>query len=198
MAKYIAVDGLDGCGKTTLIKNLSEELTQRGIRNVCLSMLGPGPLRDMVLTQPLQTHIELLLLRAAAIEVSLKVKELLAEGVTVLMDRSQLSFLGYQGAGRQEGPRAFRLIQDFPLAVDPDIVFYLKAPLGVLNERIIGRGGMDHIDKEDDQFKERVADLFDSMQGKITGMITLDAQQSQEELVEQAIKHIRKHAAVKC
>lgn len=196
MVKYIAVDGLDGCGKSTLITNLSKELTNRGIRHQRLSMLSPGPIRSMILEAPLHPHIELLLLRAAALEASLAAQSLVADGITVLMDRSQLSFLGYQGAGRKEGPRTFRLVQDFPLALDPDLVFYLKAPLDVLEQRIDGRGSPDHIDSEEREFKERAMDLFDSMEGKLKGLVTLDAQLPPQTLTEQAMKYIQKREAV--
>lgn len=188
---YIAVDGLDGCGKSTLLKKLADYLDKRGIKNKRMSMLGSGLIRDAVLSEKRHPDVELLLFVAASIETSNQVQQHLNLGYTVLMDRSPLTLHAYQGAGRNRLSRVSQLYEYFPI-VEPDVMFYLSSPIEVLEERLLLRGKLNHLDDESFQFKHAVKNFFDTAaEGGFERFKTVDATLNQEEVLQQVLNHLQ-------
>ncbi len=118
----IAIEGLDGAGKTTLAHALRRELLARaGGRHVEL-LREPGGVeasehiralvKDPALT--LGARAEALLYAAARAQlVEQRVRPLLREDAVVLLDRFVDSSLAYQGAGRGLGVERVREINEF-------------------------------------------------------------------------------------
>ncbi len=101
---FVTFEGIDGCGKTTLISSLSNLLARRC--EAYLSLKEPGHtilgevLRKMLLNAPydITSKAELYLFMAARAQLIEEViQPALARGTLILCDRFDLSSLVYQG-----------------------------------------------------------------------------------------------------
>jgi len=101
----LAFEGLDGCGKSTQIARLEQNLRAAGAPVRALREPGGTELgeavRDLLLRGgAITSQAEMLLYMAARAELYERVVlPALAAGETVLLDRSQYSTAAYQGAG---------------------------------------------------------------------------------------------------
>lgn len=107
-ARFITLEGIDGCGKSTQAKLLSEFLSARGI-NTELTREPGGTRIGKAIRQVLQNpenqemipETELLLYLADRLQhLQEKVVPALAEGTWVISDRFHDSTVAYQGGGR--------------------------------------------------------------------------------------------------
>lgn len=103
MAQFIALEGPDAAGKTTLAQLLSDALTQIGVAHTLTREPGGTPLgkhiRELLLTpQHAPTPTTELLMYAAdrAQHVETLIKPALAQGHTVITDRYTASTIAYQ------------------------------------------------------------------------------------------------------
>lgn len=108
MGYFITFEGVEGCGKTTQIKLLSEFLSARGIRNVMTREPGGCPIADKIRAilldaenKALSPLSELLLYAAArAQHVTEVISPTLETGQIVLCDRFCDATVAYQSFGR--------------------------------------------------------------------------------------------------
>jgi dTMP kinase len=108
MGFFITFEGVEGCGKTTQIRNLSERLTDAGYRTILTREPGGCPIADKIRTILLDADnramvplTELLLYAAArAQHVSEVIMPALASDAIVLCDRFTDATLAYQHSGR--------------------------------------------------------------------------------------------------
>lgn len=104
-APFITFEGVEGAGKTTLARRLTEWLSEQGApvlltREPGGSELGKH-LRPLILHQPLDAYAELFLLLADRRQHTLQViTPALEQGTWVVCDRYADSTLVYQGYGR--------------------------------------------------------------------------------------------------
>lgn len=132
---FITIEGPDGAGKTSIIKELAPKLTAAMTKELVLTREPGGipiaeEIREVILDPKNTTMDERTeaLLYAAARRQHLveKVEPALAADKVVLCDRFVDSSLAYQGAGRGIGMAAIQSINDF--ACDgtlPDITLYI-------------------------------------------------------------------------
>lgn len=146
--QIIAFEGVDGCGKTTLIRAVQERLDQEGVRSQVVAMIPDGPVRDILLNSPeMIPQEQLLLLGLAHIESARQCREALSRGCWVLLDRTEMSRTVHQVLtdGLSVENRALNsIIGDcFPHI---DHLCYLDIPFEVAQERLAGRGELDAIE----------------------------------------------------
>ena len=163
---YIALEGPEGCGKSTQAAALASALDAVLTRETGGTDIG-GRIREIlhdVDTTGLAPRAEALLTAAdRAQHLTEVVAPALAAGRHVVSDRSVHSALAYQGYGRELDVDEVRRINDW--AVDgcwPDLVVLLDAPAEVLATRMAGRE-LDRFEQEDDAFHARVAAGFRAM-----------------------------------
>jgi len=109
--KFITIEGLDGCGKSTQLEKLAAVLRNDGIKVLVTREPGGTPagekIRAVLLdsrTSGLSPHAELaLMFGARAQHVDEVILPALAEGEWVLCDRFTDSTEAYQGGGRKLG-----------------------------------------------------------------------------------------------
>jgi dTMP kinase len=109
--KFITLEGLDGCGKSTQLEKLAKVLREQGAAVVVTREPGGTPtaekIRRLVLdagTAGLEPMAELALMFAArAQHIAEVIRPALAEGKIVLCDRFTDSTEAYQGGGRKLG-----------------------------------------------------------------------------------------------
>src|SRR5918997_5028867 len=126
----ITVEGLDGAGKTTLIAGLAAALDSAVVLREPGGVEVAERIRALLADPSLEidARAEALLYAAARAQlVAERIRPLLAEGRTVLLDRFVDSSLAYQGAGRGLGIDAVRAINEFGLGgLRPDRTLLLR------------------------------------------------------------------------
>lgn len=160
---YIALEGLEGCGKSTHTKRLGEHLDAVVTREPGGTRIG-GLLRS-ILADPDNTDLaprtEALLMAADRAQHMAEVIEpALARGQHVVSDRSIYSTLAYQGYGRRLGTTDLRAISVWALNGRlPDVVVFISVPTPILTERLAKRD-LDRFEREGADFFARINDGF--------------------------------------
>ena len=160
---YIALEGLEGCGKSTHTKRLGEHLDAVVTREPGGTRIGS--LLRAILADPenvdLDRRTEALLMAAdRAQHMAEVIKPALDRGQHVVSDRSIYSTLAYQGYGRQLGTEALLSISTWALNDRlPDLVIYIDVPTDVLNARLAKRD-LDRFEREGADFFARIAEGF--------------------------------------
>ncbi len=199
---FITFEGAEGCGKTTQVGLLADELRERGREVVCLrepggTLLG-NVIRGLLLgtEAPEFTHLtEAYLFATSRAELVAKViRPTLHDGGVVLCDRFVDSSLVYQGVGRGLGED--RVLGINRAAVDgcwPDLTFLLDIPVEVGLERARSRAGLDRIEGEERGFHERVRQGFlDRAERNPERIAVIDASASRMEVHRRIMAQLRR------
>lgn len=160
---YIALEGLEGCGKSTHTKRLGEHLNAVITREPGGTRIGSllrAILADTENTD-LDRRTEALLMAAdRAQHMAEIIQPALSRGQHVVSDRSIYSTLAYQGYGRQLGTDSLLTISTWALNNRlPDMVIYIDVPTDILNERLAKRD-LDRFEREGPEFFARIAQGF--------------------------------------
>jgi dTMP kinase len=189
----ITVEGLDGAGKTTLVRGLAEAMpgavVLREPGGVELSERIRALVKDPAVT--VGGRAEALLFAAARAQlVEERLRPLLEEGRTVILDRFVDSSLAYQGAGRGLGIEWVRAIND--LGIVPDRTLLLRIDPAVGRERLTGRGeAQDRLEQAGAEFFSAVADAYDALAAaEPERFVVLDASLPPERVLEQALSQL--------
>jgi dTMP kinase len=156
--RFVAIEGVDGCGKSTQVRRLASSLGALATFEPGDTELGAS-LRTVVLdTSASMTPLAEVLIMAAdrAQHVAQLIEPALASGRDVVSDRYSGSTLAYQGFGRGldlEGVR--RVVEVATGGLDPDLTILLDCPPEVAAARRDGRGG-DRFESLDAAFAARV------------------------------------------
>ncbi len=160
---YIALEGLEGCGKSTHTTRLGEYLNAVITREPGGTRIGS--LLRTILADPQNTEIDprteaLLMAADRAQHMAEVIAPALARGQHVVSDRSIYSTLAYQGYGRSLGTKDLRAISTWALNDRlPDLVIYIDVPTDILNERLAKRD-LDRFEREGSEFFARIAQGF--------------------------------------
>lgn len=167
MIRYVAIEGADGAGKSTVASALAERL-ERGGQAVRL-VREPGgtgigeEIRRLLLHGPeMAPWTEALLFAAQRAQLAEEVvRPALAAGEVVVSDRSYYSSLAYQGEGRGLGVDTVRMVNEAALAgVVPDLV----AVLWIDPDAALARqDGLDRIGGSGENFQRQVADTYQKL-----------------------------------
>lgn len=164
--KYIAFEGLEGCGKSTHAKRLATRLDAVITREPGGTAIG-SILRN-ILVDPINTVLsprtEALLMSAdRAQHIAELIGPALASGRHVVSDRSVYSSLAYQGYGREQNLDELKRLNDWAIGgLWPDLVIYIDVPIEILLERL-KRRELDRFEREDSSFFERISTGFMTM-----------------------------------
>lgn len=159
--RLVAVEGVDGCGKSTQARRLADALGALATAEPGATALG-ATLRRLVLDPglpPVSERAEALLMAAdRAQHVAEVVLPALEEGRWVVTDRFSASTLAYQGYGRGlDLEEIGRLVSWAAAGVVPDLTVVLDVPLAVARQRLhLGGAEADRLERLDAAFHERV------------------------------------------
>lgn len=164
MRRYLALEGGDGSGKTTVASALEARLTARGDQVVVVREPGGTELgervRDIVLdSDHVDRWAEVFLFAAQRAQLAREVVvPALDSGAWVISDRSYYSSIAYQGRARGLGEETVRQINEIGLeGVEPDHVFVLIVDPGTA----LGRQERpDRIGAESVEFQQAVYDAY--------------------------------------
>lgn len=166
--RYVALEGIEGAGKSTVAAALAGHLERRGIEVVSVREPGGTPTGERirrVLLDPdgtVDPWSEALLFAAARAQLAAQlVGPALTAGRWVVSDRSVYSSLAYQGGGRGLGVAEVRTANELGLrGVWPELVVLLRVDpaLGFRREAVRDRIGGAGID-----LQIRVSEAFDTL-----------------------------------
>lgn len=195
--KLITLEGLDGAGKSTLAGGLLAELRGRGLRTELLREPGgvdaAEQIRNLVKDPSVRisARAEALLYAAARAQlVEEALEPRLRDGTWVLLDRFVDSSLAYQGAGRELGLELVRAVNGFATAgLEPDRTLLLRIDPALGLARSRGRGALDRLELEPDDFFSRVAQAYDELARAEPARIrVIDAEQPPGAVLAAALK----------
>ena len=203
--RFLVLEGIDGCGKTTQLRHLAKWLPRSGLmpegarlhltREPGGTALGIA-LRKLVLHPPGDASPEPLaelLLYAAdrAQHVAQLIRPALEQGHWVLSDRFSGSTLAYQGYGRELDLDLIQQLEQIATAgLVPDLTFWLELSV---EESLVRRDARsnDRIEAEGVDFLTRVATGF-AVLARERSWVPLQADQ-QVESVSSALESQLKH-----
>ena len=165
-ARYIAFEGLEGCGKSTHVTRLAAALGAVATREPGGTTIGASLRATMIdaANTMLSPRAEALLMAAdRAQHLDELVTPTLQRGQHVVSDRSAFSSLAYQGYGRQLDLAMLKQFNSWAINNRwPDLVVYIDVPLDTLFERLKKRE-LDRFEREERSFFERIARGFNEM-----------------------------------
>jgi len=165
----IAFEGIDGTGKTTQIKMLSEVLRRRGFRVIATREPTDGQygrkIRELYKNRKSVTPEEelALFLDDRREHVAQVIAPALARGEVVLTDRYYFSTAAYQGAAGHDPQKIIAANELF--APVPDMVIMLEAPVSLGVHRVQKLRGETLNDFEQEEALTRVAGIFAGLKG---------------------------------
>ncbi len=202
---FISVEGPDGSGKTTLVKELSHQLEE--ILNVPLLVTRePGgssiaeKIREVIIdpnNHEMDARTEALLFAASRRQhVIEKIRPALSSGEVVLCDRFVDSSIAYQGAGRKIGVEEVAAINRFATEnLSPDLTIYLDIDAQIGLNRIGSKDSnreKDRLELEAISFHNRVRTAYLKLLDDHPERIHLvDAGQSMEEVLIDSLAIIK-------
>jgi dTMP kinase len=164
---FIVLEGLDGCGKTTVSHIVAEELSKK--HEVLLTyepgFARNGLYRQLIMEDPNSNAFRnLLLFELDRLEhIQNVIEPALKEGKWVILQRYTYSTLAYEGYGMGLDLNLINeLNKRATKGLKPDMVFYLKLPARIALERLSGKD-KDPIESQQLEFFERVEAGYDSM-----------------------------------
>jgi dTMP kinase len=162
--RLIAVEGIDGAGKTTLAEGIAAALPDVVVLREPGGAVVSERIRELVKDPTLEVdpRAEALLYAAARAQlVGEKLLPLLAAGRDVILDRFVDSSLAYQGAGRGLGIDAIAAVNRFATGgLRADLTLYLRVDPAVGAAR---RDGDDRLEQEGDAFFATVVAAYDAL-----------------------------------
>ena len=189
---YLAFEGIDGSGKTTLIDELSKKLTESNVnfnivREPGGSKLGEG-IRELLLSHDYDVDptSEALLMSASRAQLIQEiVKPAINNGQVVITDRSAYSSVAYQGVGRDLGYQKIYELND--LAIDsfwPEkiILLDIDPTISLSRQKVadrIGSGEISFFNKVRDGYLQLAEDFSDKF-------LVLNAEDSQQQNFKKA------------
>ena len=168
---YIAIEGIDGCGKSTIANALAKLLQEEGRDIQRVWEPGSTPigeaLRKIVKSEQgefdeeITPITEILLFNASRMQMLHNVvAPALKAGKLVLSDRCYLSTRAYQGYGSGLRNEVSALESLIPEELKPDVIIYLDIGLDIAKIRRGDRSDDDRIEASGDQYFSRVRDCY--------------------------------------
>jgi len=191
---FIAFEGIDGSGKTTLSKELYRFLLSRGIKTAWTKEPFKTEIRNFVLKNDLFPWEEVLLFTTdRSIHVREFVKPKLEEGFTVITDRFYLSTLAYQGFGKGLSLEELRKLHLNAVGnLKPHITFLLDIEPKKALERVKNRGNLSRFEKI--EFLQKIREGFLKLAKEEPNVYILKGEKSIYELLGDILKVLNRKA----
>ena len=164
--KFITVEGIDGCGKTTQAEFIIDGLVEAGLSAKLVREPGGDPISESIrklllhAEESMSDRAEALLMIASRAQLTDKViLPQIIDGKWVVADRYADSTLAYQGGGRGLSVNSLDMINEFgTYTLKPDLTFFIDISVDIANSRM--RVERDRIEKEGNDFQQRVRDQY--------------------------------------
>lgn len=197
---FISVEGPDGSGKSTVIKEIQRLIEEKYDWPVVTTREPGGSeiaekIREVLLdpaNKEMDDRTEALLYAASRRQhIVEKIRPALAQGKIVLTDRFVDSSITYQGAGRQLGMDQIAELNQFATeGLLPDLTLYIDVHPEIGLQRIAhkdSRREKDRLELEKNEFHHRVrAGYLKLLERNIERMVQIDGEQSVDKVAADA------------
>jgi dTMP kinase len=192
--RLIAVEGIDGAGKTTLAEGIAAALPEVIVLREPGGAVVSERIRELVKDPALTVdpRAEALLYAAARAQlVAEKLLPLLAAGRDIVLDRFVDSSLAYQGAGRGLGMAQIAELNRFATGgLAPDVTLYIRVSAAVGAARC---GGEDRLEQAGEAFFAAVVDAYDALAAEHRDRyVVLDGTQPPAEVLADALTVLKR------
>lgn len=206
--RFIAIEGPDGSGKTSIIQVLRQKLEQDGLEVVTTREPGGSPIAEQIRQVILDVDNHAMDVRTEALLYAASRRQHLVErilpnvqaGKLVISDRFVMSSLAYQGMARGIGLDPVWAINQF--AIDgqmPDLTLLVDVPAEVGLERIQAAKGQrqyDRLDRESLAFHQRVRQTYLDLAQDWADLEILDGQKSIEAVSQECYDILQKRGMI--
>lgn len=202
--RLLTLEGGEGAGKSTVLAAISAALRAHGDEVVCTREPGGTPLaeeiRGLLLAtrdEPLHAQTELLLMFASRVQhVRETVQPALARGAWVVSDRFTDASHAYQGGGRGIDHTLIERLERDVVGVQAGLTLLLDVPVDVGLARARGRGAVDRIESERNDFFDRVRAAYrDRAAADPRRVRLLDATQPADVVAREAVAWVDAYRA---
>jgi len=197
---FLAIEGVEGSGKSTQLRLLADALRAAGHEVTVAREPGGTPLGERVrevvlgdagLEVPAWSEVFLMLAARRAF-VEQVVRPAIEGGGVMVADRFELSTFAYQGGGRGLSIESLRTVNRFATdGTRPDLTIYLQIDPeeGARRQRAAGKRA-DRMETEARAFHQRVAAAYTDLAGEDPAVVPVDAAGSTEEVHARIIRAI--------
>ncbi len=198
-AVFIAIEGLEGAGKSTVITGITEYLSKSGKQVITTREPGGTPMAEAIREcvkqnweEQVAQQTELLLMYAARVQlVENIIKPALKENTFVIGDRHDLSTIAYQGGGRGIELSTLSSLRELTLgSFKPSFTLYLDIDPQLGLSRAKGRGELDRIEQSGLDFFNRAREMYQKQISIMKNAATIDASQTPEKVKLDAVQAI--------
>jgi len=195
----IAVEGIDGSGKSSLVRALNKVLEQHDIDTLVTKEPGGTTLGQelrVILHEKKENVCDMaeyfLFAADRAQHFETVVIPALKQNKVIISDRLDSSSVAYQGYGRGLNREMIKQTNAWAMKnVQPDLIFYIKLDFKTALERIMRRGGkLTSFETEQELFWQRVNKGFDELFENKKNVMILDGKKTLEELTQEAAHYV--------
>ncbi|MGD9110658.1 MAG: dTMP kinase [Phycisphaerales bacterium] len=195
--KFLAIDGPDGCGKSTQAKLLAEYLAKQHLTVELLRDPGSTVIGEKirhVLLSPehdkMATETEVLLYMAVRVQLwHEKIAPALQQNKCVLLDRWLSSTCAYQGHAGDFGiDRIIQIAKDTLPKPWPDLTIVLDVDLQTAANRL--SRSLDRMEQKGDSYHKKVCEGFLKLAENRDNFIVIDASESVEQVHRNIIEKL--------
>ena len=196
--KFITVEGIDGCGKTTQAEFIIDGLVEAGLSAKLVREPGGDPISESIrklllhAEESMSDRAEALLMIASRAQLTDKViLPQIIDGKWVVADRYADSTLAYQGGGRGLSVNSLDMINEFgTYTLKPDLTFFIDISVDIANSRM--RVERDRIEKEGNDFQQRVRDQYLKLSESDSGrVVVINGDKSIDEIKADIWTHMK-------
>jgi len=199
--KFITLEGIEGSGKTSSIKSITNLLDDKGISYVVTREPGGSSigseLRSILLDPQtnISPEVELMLMLADRKDhVEQVILPNLKKGNWVISDRFMDSSFAYQGGGRKLDKNiidSFSRNLNLPI---PDLTLLFDVPVEISLSRVKARGELDRFEQEEIDFHNRIREAYlELAEQNVNRIQIIDSSRAIEDMfkiVEEKIKNL--------
>ena len=191
-AKFITLEGIEGSGKTSSIKSITNLLDDKGISYVVTREPGGSSigseLRSILLDPQtnISSEVELMLMLADRKDhVEQVILPNLKTGNWVISDRFMDSSFAYQGGGRKLDTKminSFSRNLNLPI---PDLTLLFDVPVEISLSRVKARGELDRFEQEEIDFHNRIREAYlELAEQNVNRIQIIDSSQAIEDMLK--------------
>ena len=166
-AKFITLEGIEGSGKTSSLKSITDLLDKKNISYVVTREPGGssvGKELRAILLDPdteISPEVELMLMLSDRKDhVEKIILPNLKKGNWVVSDRFMDSSIAYQGGGRQLDKKLIVSLTEHLNLPQPDLTLLFDLPVEISLSRVEARGELDRFEKEELEFHKRIRNTY--------------------------------------
>ncbi len=199
--KFISIEGIEGTGKSTVIKAIRSFLERSDIDHLITREPGGTPIAEAIRSVLLSHYQEkmcpetelLLYFAQRAQHLTQHVIPALEAGKIVISDRYVDASYAYQGGGRGIAVEKIdALVSVLPGNLKPMMTLLFDAPVDVGMQRMSRRGEKDRIEVEKIEFFERVRQTYLERAKKYPDQFRIiDARESIKTVADKAISYLQ-------